>query len=329
MGGYGIIAVYGGAQPGRTVLLRCEIDAVPVEETLEIPYRSVRRNISHKCGHDGHMAIMAGVAAWLKPNHHRTGAVLLLFQPAEETGSGALKVLSDPLYSQFKPDLAIALHNLPGFPMGEIIMGDGTFASASTGMIVKLTGRSSHAGEPLAGVSPAGAVASMIDHFERISCPAEGIFITLVHATIGEAGFGILPSEATVMATLRAPAMEQVKELSDRSVREFARIAEEEGLAFEIEWTEEFPSTENSDSANRLIRGAAKQLHMPVREIKGPFPWSEDFGHFTMNYPGALFGIGSGEGSPPLHSPEYDFPDSLIRPGIDILTGIIERAFDQ
>ncbi len=325
MGGHGIIAVYKGEIPGNTIMLRCDMDALPILEDTELSHRSVTSGVSHKCGHDGHMAIMAGVASRLKENRPACGTVILLFQPAEETGMGAARVI-DQL--EYQPDFCYALHNLPGFPMGEIITRHGSFASASKGMIVNLTGKSSHAGEPLKGITPAPAVASLISYFGRISQYSEGVFITLIHATIGEISFGTSPANATVMATLRASTTAEMNELSQNTVREVTRIADEKNLKLKISWAEEFPATENADIPNRIILQAAKQLGINCITLKKAFPWSEDFGHFTQKYQGALFGIGAGLDTPPLHSPDYDFPDQLIPIGINVFNVIIERSLE-
>src|SRR5690606_35881140 len=106
---------YYGNEP--TILIRCELDALPIKETNDFEYRSVERNISHKCGHDGHMAIVAGLAAVLGKNRPKKGRVVLLFQPAEENGAGAVQVLKDKKFKKITPDYVFALHNLPGYPL--------------------------------------------------------------------------------------------------------------------------------------------------------------------------------------------------------------------
>jgi len=322
---HGIIAVYKGNPQGITVLLRCDMDALPINETIRIDHRSTASGISHKCGHDGHMAIMCGVAAELAKRKPARGTVILLFQPAEETGQGAVKAISR---LEYKPDFCYALHNLPGFPMGQVVIRNGPFAGASKGMIITLTGKSSHAAQPLGGISPAPAVASLISYFNRISKLTEGIVATLIHASIGEIAFGTSPGNATVMVTLRAPTTPEMNELSQRTVHQIKNTAETENLQYTISWTEEFPATINAALPNSIIRSTAEQLGYKTTILEHPFPWSEDFGHFTEKYPGAFFGLGAGVDSPPLHSPDYDFPDRLIPIGIAMFKGIIERSLE-
>lgn len=144
LGSNGIAFVFGSGRPGPTVVFRCELDAIPVEEKNDFAYRSRISGLSHKCGHDGHMAIMAGFGHLISLNRPRKGQVILLFQPAEETGQGAAAVVDDQKFKNLNADYAFALHNLPGYPLGTILLKSGTINCASRGMIVKLIGTTSH-----------------------------------------------------------------------------------------------------------------------------------------------------------------------------------------
>jgi metal-dependent amidase/aminoacylase/carboxypeptidase family protein len=252
--------------------------------------------------------------------------VLLLFQPGEETGSGAEMVLEDNAFKEFNPGMVLALHNLPGFTMGSVITAPGPFAEASSGLVIRLRGKSSHAAEPLLGISPGPAVASLISDFEELCIHESGILVTLIHAVIGEAAFGTSPGEAVVMATLRAPTEELMEDLSNSVLKLVRDISLENRLEFETEWTEEFPATVNSIEADSLVRSSAGSLGLDVIPLQKPFPWSEDFGHFTGKFGGALFGLGAGIDAPPLHNPAYDFPDQLIETGIILFMKMIERT---
>lgn len=329
LGGHGVAVRFEGSSPGPDVLLRCDMDALPIEEKLELPYRSTSSGVSHKCGHDGHMAIMAGVAMVLSRCRPASGAVTLLFQPAEETGEGARRVLDDPAFEELKPDTAFALHNLPGFPPGSVIVREGTFASASKGMIIELKGSSSHASEPHLGRSPAMAAAHLIGAFTGLPQMAvsmdQGAKATVIHVRVGEEAFGTSPGEGLVMATLRTHTPGTMKTLADRAVEIAHATAEAYGLRCAVSWTQEFPATVNDPSSVKPIVSAAEELGLQVIRKEVPFAWSEDFGHFTSACPGALFGLGAGEDHPALHSPDYDFPDRLIPAGVRLFTGIIRK----
>jgi amidohydrolase len=325
IGGYGIAAVYKGAVPGRTVLLRCETDALPIREATSVKHRSLNNGVSHKCGHDGHMAIMCGVASNLSNSRPAEGSVILLFQSSEETGTGAEYTIRD---LRMAPDMCFALHNLPGFPFASVIVKPGTFSSASKGLALKLSGLSSHAAEPQKGVSPARAVASLISYFEKIHRNLEGIFATVVHVNMGSNAFGTSPENADILVTLRAPSNLELNTLSTSVLGRIHFIAQRERLKHSINWTDSFPATVNSDLSAAIVEQAAEQLGLESITPDKPFPWSEDFGHFTSRYSGSLFGFGAGLNTAALHTPDYDFPDDLIHTGVELYMEIIKKALN-
>lgn len=332
LGGNGIAAEFAGSKSGPRILLRCDMDALPINEIMDIPHNSVTDGVSHKCGHDGHVAILTGVAARLHDNRPARGSVVLLFQPAEETGEGARRVITDSKFVEINPDFAFALHNLPGFPLGSIILKDGVFASASRGIVVELTGVPSHASEPHTGRNPALAVAQLIEAFANLSqtpvSTDDSAIATVIHARVGEIAFGTSPCEGCVMATLRARSIEAIDTISERAEETAEAVAKAHKLGCRISWTNEFPVTENSEETVNTIRTAAGNLGLKIVQPDAPFPWSEDFGHFTKKCPGALFGIGAGIYAPILHSPLYDFPDELIAGGVDIFIEIINELLN-
>lgn len=329
LGGHGAAAVYRGEPAAPRLLFRCDIDALPIDETITLPYGSNIPGVSHKCGHDGHSAILIGLARRLTALPAGRSTVILLFQPGEETGEGAADVIRDSRFQELRPDLVFALHNLPGFPEGSVIVRDGTFASASRGMIVRYRGSTSHAAEPHRGRSPAAAVAHLVLALEGLPQSETGMDtgskVTVIHLSAGEEeAFGTSPGSGTVMATLRGHGKDPMERLSRRAEELAGSMAGAFGLESSIEWTQEFPVTVNSKQAAATVRRAASRLGMEVIDPGAPFPWSEDFGHFTSEYSGALFGLGAGPDHPALHSPEYDFPDSLINPGVELCLGMIE-----
>lgn len=330
VGGTGVIAFFDGPEPGPTVMVRCELDALPIAEGSGLPHHSRRSGVAHKCGHDGHMAIVLGLAARLERHPPARGRVALVFQPAEETGEGGERMLRDPRFAKVAPDWAFALHNLPGYPFGSVILRQGTFASASEGLIARFRGISSHAGEPDRGRSPALAVAAAINALAALpqmrTAFHRAALITLVGARFGGRAFGTSPGEGEVDATLRTHRDEEMAVIRQASRQQLTAIAEAHELAVELERTEPFPATVNDERAVALVRAAAETLGQHVIWADHPFAWSEDFGHFTRVIPAALFGLGAGEDQPALHHPDYDFPDELIRLGTRLFSQIIEKA---
>jgi len=326
VGGTGIILHYDSGKPGPLIMIRADIDALPIEEEANHSYASENVGVAHLCGHDGHTAILAGLAMELDDDPPDNGQVVLLFQPSEENGQGAHNVLNDKAFN-FRPDLAFALHNLPGFDMGELICREDIFACASTGMKVRLQGRTSHAAEPHLGISPERCIRRMLRFVEdkRKSLP-EGTIITTTHIRMGEKVFGISPGLARIFFTLRSRDTKRMEDLFQEMDRYFHECAREENLSYHSEKTEYFPATRNSSAAVSSLKSAASACGMPIREINEPFGWSEDFGWYTQEFPGALFGLGSGNDHVPLHHPSFDFPDALLPVGIKLFKELIQEC---
>jgi amidohydrolase len=329
LGGTGLAAVFAGREKGPSLVFRAELDAVPIEEKGNVNHRSRRPGVSHACGHDGHIAIVVGLASHLGRRSLERGRVVLLFQPAEETGAGAQAVLEDERFQEIEPDWIFALHNLPGENLGELQIRSGAFAAGSVGAILRFRGRTSHAAYPEQGLSPAPAVAELIREMAVLPESMQtgnGIAkITVIHARIGEPAFGTTPGEAEVMATLRSDQEDVLAGLREGVLDRARRIAETHGLEFTHAWTEGFPVTLNDAEAAAMLEEVAESCGVAVRLRDRAYPWSEDFGCFTRRFKGALFGLGAGNDGPALHSPEYDFPDALIPIGLGLFEGLIER----
>ncbi len=325
LGGHGLAAVFAGEADGPTVLLRADLDALPIPEPEEPAYHSQHEGWSHKCGHDGHLAMLAGAAAELGRLRPPKGRAVLLCQPAEETGAGAQAVLDDERFASLAPDLAFAVHNLPGFPRGQVVVREGAFAMGSTGLIIRLAGRPAQAARPETGLSPAPTMARLIQNLESLATPP-ATQLTVVGAHLGEDTFGTTPGRAEIHATLRGRNEKALDDLRRSAVATAQGAARSDGLACEIHWTEDFPVTVNDLAAVRLVTGAAASVGLPVTALETPFPWSEDFGRFLARCRGALVGLGAGEDQPPLHDGAYDFPDEIIPAGVRLLTAIVRQA---
>lgn len=331
LGGYGVLAVFESGRPGPEVLFRADTDALPIHEKNDSDYCSLSTGVSHKCGHDGHSAILAGLAQHISANRPARGRFLLLFQPAEETGTGAVSVLSDPAFAGFNPEYCFALHNLPGYDQKTVVVRNGTFAAASRGMVIRLKGRTSHASEPEKGRSPTATLATLMTNLPRLSGngPEFGFsdfaLLTLIYGNLGTPAFGTTPGEAVLMATLRAYLDKDMETLTGRAVAMVEKLAGESKLNFEIDFTEEFPATMNHADAVNFVREAASGLQLKVVKAGLPFRWSEDFAHFALRTKAALFGIGAGVSHHPLHDPDYDFPDGIITTGVSLWIAIYRK----
>jgi amidohydrolase len=330
LGGTGLAFVFKGKKPGKRILFRSELDALPIEDLKESPHQSQTKGKGHLCGHDGHMAIICGLGEKLAQNRPESGEVILLFQPAEETGDGAKAVLADPRFEQLKPDFAFALHNLPGYPMHQIVMRNGTFAAGSTGMTITLTGKTSHSAHPEAGINPAQALAKLILELPQLPNEAEGFaLLTLIHAELGSLAFGTSAGKGSLSMTLRAFDQEELDSLIEKVKAKAQAVAESERLSVEFGFVEQFAVSVNDPELYQLVEKTAKNLGISLVEKPEPFRWSEDFGLFSQVCPSFLFGLGAGENCPQLHEGTYDFPDELITTGVEMFEGILLELQSQ
>ncbi|MDQ0324485.1 amidohydrolase [Rhodopseudomonas julia] len=328
LGGHGLAAFYESGRPGPTLMFRCELDALPIVECTEAPHRSQISGKGHLCGHDGHMAILAGVARGLACRRPESGRVVLLFQPAEETGAGAAAILADPRFAEIAPDFAFALHNFPGLLLGHVALKEGAAACASRGMKITLTGRTAHASQPETGISPMPAVARLMPALTALAAGGtlseDFSLVTITHAAMGEPAFGIAPGEAEIFATLRTLEDARMEALVARAEDVIAETAGAFGLSFDIVYEDVFFASDNDPDAVAHLRQALDHeriFHSPGEPMRA----SEDFGRFGASAKSALLFLGAGETHPPLHDPEYDFPDDLIAIGARIF---LRTAYD-
>ena len=312
VGGYGVIAVWGKDPQAPTVAFRADTDALPV---------------GHRCGHDGHTTILLRLAELIDG---MTGDsvigknILLLWQPAEETGSGSRAILDTGILQQYDIRAIYGLHNLPGYPLGTVVLCPHTFAAASTGIVYRLDGRETHASTPELGINPGLAVAEIINRFNGFN-GRDGEFrqSTLICVRIGQPAFGTSAGHAEVMFTLRAftnDAMEQLLAYANNAVEE---IAARYGLTVTRSLVEPFRATENNPVCVKAIEKAAHDMPLDVVYKDIPNRWSEDFAEYLLEFPGAMFGIGSGEQQTELHNPDYDFPDELVEPAAQFFFRLI------
>ena len=340
VGGYGVIAVWEGvghqddgarSQQLPTIAFRADTDALP---------------IGHRCGHDGHTTILLRLAELIDgltpaPLQKRGEAdaslggqipsplergrgeanILLLWQPAEETGTGSRAVLESGILQQYNIKAFYALHNLPGYPLGTVVLCPRTFAAASTGVVYHLDGRETHASTPELGINPGLAVAEIIQRISGLSRSGEMDAFrqsTLICVRVGAPAFGTSAGHGEVMFTLRAFTNDEMERLLAEANQAVDEIALRYGLKVSRSLVEPFRATENNGDCVEAIEKAAEEVPLCVRYQMEPNRWSEDFAEYLLEFPGAMFGIGSGEHHPELHHPSYDFPDDLIEPAAQL-----------
>jgi len=329
LGGHGVAAVFEGKAQGPTVLFRAELDGLPIPEQSDKPYRSQHDGCGHLCGHDGHMTMVLALAEELAENRPESGRVVLLFQPAEETGQGAAAVVADPRFHEIAPDYAFSLHNVPGLASGKTALSVGPANCASRGVKITLNGRTSHAAAPQDGLSPARAISQLMSELVALgneSAPLNEDYalVTLTHVQLGEPTFGVAPGVGTLWVTLRTVSDARMARLVSNVEQRVTEVAQAEELTVTLNFDDIFAACDNNIDASDILKSAAFTVGYDMDLWGAPQRWSEDFGVFGQGAKSAMFWLGSGETQPQLHNPDYDFPDEILPVGITIFRQIIQ-----
>lgn len=325
LGGHGVAAVFDSGTDGPTVLFRAELDALPIEEINDIEWSSCVPGTSHVCGHDGHMTMLLALGRMLSRNPVAKGRVILMFQPAEEDGSGAKAVVADPAYKDIQADWAFAIHIEPGRPFGYVSTCAGLINCASLGLKISLTGKTAHAADPEDGVSPAKAIARLIPALDALG--NGGVLddnfrlVTITHVNVGAPSFGVAPGDGVIYATLRTAGDTGMVNLEAAARARAAKAAQEFGLGLEFEVCDNFAASINAPEAFEVATAAMDAIGVPHGDAGVPMRASEDFGVFGWDAKAAMLCLGPGEAYAALHNPDYDFPDDLIPIG----SAIFER----
>lgn len=311
-----MICLYRGKPEEETVAFRADLDAIPGESG---PY--------HGCGHDGHSAVLAGVALWLEA-HKPEKNVVLLFQNSEETGEGA-KPLRDLALESLHIDRIYGLHNLPGFPAGMILSRSDTFACASRGFIAEVTGSQSHAAYPEQGRNPAELLSRVVLSLPELRQEAAGpefdglLMSTVVALEVGAENFGVSAGSGRLCLTLRSTSLEALERFESLLRARLERECAAEQMQVRFELRDAFPDTVSDSAVLANARARWTKAGLPQQELAEPMRWSEDFGWYLKKIPGAFFGVGAGEQWPGLHTPDYQFNDAIIPSAVAAFTALI------
>lgn len=329
----GVLARFDGDTSGPTIMIRGDIDALPILDINNFEYSSKTQGVSHKCGHDGHTTILLGLAIQLSENPIQKGSVMLLFQPAEETGMGAQQVIDDPKFQGQEIEYVFALHNLPGYNEHEIVVKENEFTANVKSLILKMTGKTAHAAEPEQGNNPSMAISDILTFADKLTHnkPEESNFflMTPVYATLGDKAYGISAGYGEVHFTIRSWSNELMEQRSNEIMTFLEETCKKYKLRPDISWTQVFHANINHPLAVDYIRLAANENKLELTEIAHPFRWGEDFGLFTQQYKGAMFGLGAGTSTPALHNPDYDYPDEITLTGVRMFHTIIKKILNN
>lgn len=329
VGETGLAVIYKYKKKGKSITIRCELDALPIQEDNQFSHQSKTEGVSHKCGHDGHMAIVSGLIFWIKNQSFESGKIILLFQPAEETGKGAYQIIKDKKFKELQTDYYFALHNIPKEPLHSIILIEKGFSAEVQSLIIKVKGKESHAAEPENGINPAVGISDIIRIMSELSVnyPEDENFtvLTPVHINMGQKSYGISPAKGELHYTLRTWSNEKMLILKTQIEAVVKKTCHVHKLEYEVEWLEYFPASNNNITCNNYIEKAAQENKFKIIKRPYPFKFGEDFGWFSKKYKTAMFGLGAGINTPALHNADYDFPDEIIETGISMFKSIISN----
>lgn len=333
LGGTGVLGIIEGKGPAsdRAVGLRADMDALPILEASGVDYPSKTPGVMHACGHDGHTSMLLGAARLLAENRNFSGKVYLIFQPAEEGGAGAARMMADGLFSDYPMQSVFALHNLPGLPLGHIALCDGPAMASSDTFHMTVTGHGGHAALPHKAVDPVLIASQLIVAAQalvsRQTDPLKSAVLSICQVTAGHTT-NVIPQEVKLGGTIRT----LDPEVRSATVTSFERLAtslvEGFGAQVAIEWEDDaYPATINHASQMALSQKAAAEVVGSERvDAKAvPLMASEDFAFMLNEVPGTYAFLGNGE-SAGLHDPAYVFNDEAMPYGVSYLVKLAEET---
>ena len=334
VGRTGVLATVKGARPGKTVLLRADMDALPIHEENDVPYRSQTDGKMHACGHDCHTSILLGISRRLvEERDSLPGQVKLCFQPAEEQGGGALEMIDDGALEGPRPDAAFGLHVWQDLDLGKIGITTGPFMAAVDEFEVTLRGRGAHAAMPEMGLDPIVAAAHVVTALQTIASrgidPFKAVVISITQLKAGTA-FNIIPETAWLNGTVRVFDDGVWNELPARFEKIVRGVAEGLGCTADIRYTRHNRATINDAAMAELAREAAIEVVGRENVVDDVITMGgEDFSWFLNRVPGCFIAVGSRNTSRGLtyghHHPRFDVDEASLAIGAEILLRITHR----
>lgn len=330
--GTGVVGTLEGGKPGRVILLRFDMDALPVTENTGVDYSSVNEGVMHACGHDGHLAIGLTTARLLHAGHENLpGTIKFVFQPAEEGLGGALAMIKEGILSDPVPDLVLALHLWNEKPLGWIGITDGPMMSASETFQVQITGKGGHGGKPHEAIDPIVAAAGIINTLQSLVSreipPLDSGVITVSSIHGGEA-HNVIPEEVTLSGTIRSFTVET----RDLLLKRFHEVVEQTAAAYlcrtKVTIVHISPAVNNDPKIAAVLRRTASEL-FPQAVIDQGYRTmaSEDMAFMMQDIPGCYCLIGSANSErgqdAKHHQPEFNFDEQALTQGAALLVSAV------
>ena len=331
IGGYGVVATLCRGSSNRSVGLRADMDALPIQETSGAPHASQNPGVMHACGHDGHTVSLLGAAALLAQDPTWTGSVQLVFQPAEEGGGGAKAMIADGLFERFPMERIFGYHNWPGLAAGTVAVHDQAVMAAGNRLTFTITGHGGHAALPHLTRDPMVAAAHLLLALQSVVSrnvdPLHSAVITIATMQAGSAANQI-PGEAAMRGTMRTLS-DTVRDQVEAAIHRIAAgVAQTFDVTIEVQIPRGNPVTANTPAERDLAAEAALGAGLPLRRDLLPAMTGEDFAWYLQQRPGAFVWIGNGpgEGGCDLHNANYDFNDSILPAAAGWLAGVARQA---
>ena len=339
MGTTGVVGVIKNGNSKRSIGLRADMDALPVNEANTFAHASKHPGKMHACGHDGHTAMLLAAAQHLAKHKHFDGTVVLIFQPAEEGGGGAREMIKDGLFDKFPVDAVFGLHNWPGMPVGTLAVSPGPVMASSNEFKITIRGKGCHAALPHNGIDPVPIACEMVQAFQTIvsrnlkPIDAGVISVTMIHA--GDAT-NVVANSCELQGTVRTFTVEML-DLIERRMQTIAEhVSAAHEASCEFAFVRNYPPTINHVNEAAFTRDVLAGIVGPDNVLaQEPTMGAEDFSYMLLEKPGAYFFIANGEGQHremghgggpcTLHNPSYDFNDDLIPLGGTVWVRMVEQ----
>jgi hippurate hydrolase len=324
LGGTGVVGQLRRGSSAQSIGLRADMDALPITEATGANWSSCHHGVMHACGHDGHTAMLLAAAQHLAQHGTFDGTLNLIFQPAEEGGGGALKMMEDGLFERFPCDAIFAMHNMPGMAQGELVFRSGPIMASSDYATVTLHGVGGHGAMPHKATDVVVAAASLVMALQTVVSrsvdPMQPAVVTVGAIHAGQAN-NVIPATARLEISVRALAPQVRQDMERRIKALIALQAESFGVRADIEWRSGYAVLVN-DATQTARALAVAQRHFPAHQVNPSGPMltgSEDFAFMLERVPGSYLFIGNGAGEQMgacmVHNPGYDFNDHNIPTG--------------